>query len=100
MALALTAAGLRRDAARVAGGVGIPAASAGAASIASHEVVRRMKGTRKVIVGGLLIGGGALVAAKATGRVLPYAGIGAALGSIWSFLGGQATDEPVRFFRW
>lgn len=86
--LTLTAKDIKRDASHVAKGIGVPAAAASLASLTSYEVTTRLSGVHRVVVSGALLAGGAYAAAKGKGKVLPWAGLGAAVGAVWGFLGG------------
>lgn len=84
MALHLTAEGLRRDASRVKTEALTPAGAAAATALMSHSIVNSLDGAKRSVVGLGIAAGGAYLAARGTGKWLPYMGVGAALGTVWA----------------
>jgi hypothetical protein len=95
MALHLTAEGLRRDAGAVTKEIVTPAGAAAASALMSHTIVTNLDGTKRAVVWLGAFGGGLALAARNKGRYMPYVGIGAALGAVWSIF--DKRDERRRF---
>lgn len=88
MALTLTSKDIKRDIAQLAHGAGMAGASASVGTIAGLAIGKSSRS--KVLPFVMLAGGGAL-ALKGRGKMLPYAGVGLAIGSMWSLLQPKST---------
>jgi hypothetical protein len=84
--LTITSRDLTRDARRIMHDAGIPATAAATAALASCTVAKSVSGARAAFVDTGLIAGGAIMAAKGKGKVVPYAGVGIVFGVVWGIL--------------
>lgn len=84
MALTLNSRQLAHDAKNIMRETVTPAGVAAASGLMSHSVMTGLQGGRRVVVGAGLVGGGLFLGARGKGKYLPYAGIGAAMGAVWS----------------
>lgn len=88
--LTLTAKDLRAEATHAAKTVGVGGAAAAAGAIAGRAITQ---GSRSLMVPIGVAAGGAFMAMKTRGRFLPYAGVGIAVGSIWSLFDRSASGR-------
>lgn len=79
--LTLTAKDLKREAAHALHTVGTGGAAAAAGAIAGHTLCAN---SRSAFMPLGVAAGGAFVAMKTRGQFLPYAGVGIAVGAVWS----------------
>lgn len=86
MAFMLTASGLRKQATEVMHGIGTPAASASAGTFVGYALSKRATGSGRLLMGAACVGGGAVMAVKGKGRIVPYAGVGLGLGALFGLL--------------
>lgn len=86
MALSLTSSGLKRDATRAAGEVGVSAASAVLGTSLGRVLTNQASGAGRLALSAGLVGGGAAAMVWGRGKIVPFAGVGLALGSILSML--------------
>ncbi len=79
--LTLTAKDLKAEATHAAKTVGVGGAAAAAGAIAGRAIA---SSSRSYVLPLGVTAGGAFVAMKTKGRFLPYAGVGLAIGGLWS----------------
>jgi ApbE superfamily uncharacterized protein (UPF0280 family) len=86
--LTLTSKDLKREAVHAAKTVGVGGGAAAAGAIAARALTA---GSRSYFVPLAVTAGGAFVAIKARGPVIPYIGVGAAVGGLWSLFDRSAS---------